>query len=74
MTNIFYSTIRISLLNNQRKYNGTTYYETKKPHLQRIHLLDEPQHNGIYEVEFTEAELKSSNTFCKGISQLIMRK
>lgn len=35
------------------------------PHVHRFHLLDIPQRNGTYEVEFTDIELKSSDTFCK---------
>lgn len=56
---------RISSDNNSRKYNGTTYVKTTDPHMQRLHLLDIPQRNGTYEVEFTDVELKSTEIFCK---------
>lgn len=56
---------RISSDNNSRKYNGTTYIETNDLHVQRINLLDIPQRNGTYEVEFSDVELKSTDTFCK---------
>lgn len=65
---------RISSDNNSRKFSGTTQYTIDDPHLQRIHLLDTPQHDGLYEVKFTKFELISSGTFCKGISNVIERK
>lgn len=65
---------RVASDNNSRKFNGTTELTTTDPHLQRIHLLDKPQHDGLYEVKFTKSELISSGTFCKGISNVIERK
>lgn len=61
---------RISSDNNSRKYNGTTYIETNDPHVQRIKLSDIPQRNGTYEVEFTDVELKSTETFCKATNTI----
>lgn len=63
--------IRILSDNNSRKYNGTTSYDVDDPMVQRIHLLDMPQLDGQYEVDFTDVELQSSETFCKGISKVI---
>lgn len=64
MKNFIY-VFRILSDNNSRKYNGTTYIETNDPHVQRINLLDIPQRNGTYEVEFSDVELKSTELFCK---------
>lgn len=55
---------RILSDNNSRMYNGTTM-TTNDPHFQRIHLVDIPQRDGTYEVEFTDIELNSNDTFCK---------
>ncbi|XP_055316904.1 uncharacterized protein LOC129576220 [Sitodiplosis mosellana] len=60
----------ISARNNSRKYNGTTYIESNDPHVQRIAASD-GGFKGLYEVNFTDDELSSTDTFCKGISKLI---
>lgn len=39
--------------------------ETTDPHVQRLQLLDIPQRDGTYEVEFSDVELKSTEIFCK---------
>lgn len=65
---------RISSKNNSRKYNGTTYYESKYDDEfgQLIHIDDWPQRDSIHQVIFTTHELHLSNeTFCKGISKTI---
>lgn len=38
-----------------------------EPHFQRFELDDRPQRYGLYQVEFTDEELKSQDQFCKGI-------
>lgn len=48
-----------------------TYYEIDDPHVQRIHIADGKQRNGVYEVHFTDTELTSHDMFCKGISTTI---
>lgn len=62
---------RISATNNLRRYNGTTFYASNDPHVQRIHLNDGPQRNDTYEVNFTDDEIDSNDTFCKGISKIL---
>lgn len=44
------------------------------PHVQRIHLEDEPQLNAVYEVRFSDDEINSNNIFFKGISKHISGK
>lgn len=44
------------------------------PHVQRIHLDDGYQRNDVYEVIFTDEELNSNATFCRGISRIISGK
>lgn len=66
-----YLAYRISSTNNSRRFNGTTYYEVDDPHVQRIHVEDGNQLDGVYRVKFTDDELNSLNAFCKGISDTI---
>lgn len=62
---------RISSDNNSRKYNGTTFIEDAgSPSVQRFTLDDGSRHS-IYEVVFTGHELRSDQTFCRGISKII---
>lgn len=61
----------ISATNNSRRYNGTTFYESNDPHVQRIHLDDGSQRNDTYEINFTDEEVNSNDTFCKGISKIL---
>lgn len=42
--------------------------------MQRVPLSDWPQREAAYEVEFTDDELHSNETFCKGISKTISGK
>lgn len=69
---------RISSENNSRTLNDTTSYKGKEesgsPLEQRIALVDYPYCDGVYEVKFTEKELQSDETFCKGVSSVISRK
>ncbi|XP_055301979.1 uncharacterized protein LOC129568316 [Sitodiplosis mosellana] len=55
----------ISATNNSRRYNGTTFYESNDPYVQRIHLDDGTQRNDTYEMNFTDDEINSNDTFCK---------
>lgn len=66
-----YLAYRFSSTNNSRRFNGTTFYEVDDPHVQRIHLEDGNQLDGVYLVKFTDDELGSLNAFCKGISDII---
>lgn len=45
--------------------------ETDNPHVQRIHLDDDPQLDAVYEVNFSDNEINSNKTFCKSISKHI---
>lgn len=66
---------RISSENNSRTLNDTTKYnEVNDPHEQQIALVDFPYCDGVYEVKFSDAELQSNTTFCKGISTVLSRK
>lgn len=62
---------RISSKNNSRKYKGESKQNTNDPHLHTIQFDAFPIHKSQYEVKFTENELQSSETFCKGISKII---
>ena len=44
------------------------------PHVQRIHLNDDPQLNAVYEVHFSDDEINSNKIFFKGISKHISGK
>lgn len=44
------------------------------PHVQRIHLNDSPQIDAVYEVNFSDDEIKSNKIFYKGISKHISGK
>lgn len=60
--------IRISSLNNRRKYNGTTYQEDGDPdYVERIHIGDKYT-NSYYEVQFTVKQLSEAQ-FCRGITK-----
>lgn len=62
---------RISSDNNSRKYNGTTYIEDAEiPSVQRLNLND-GRIQYVYEVEFSDDELQSNETFCRGIFKLV---
>lgn len=61
----------ISATNNSRKFNGTTLNEMNDPNVQRIHLDDSNQFKAVYEVNFSNNEINSNETFCKGISKTI---
>lgn len=66
---------RISSENNSRTLSDTTQYnEMNDPHEQRIAVVDFPHCDGVYEVNFTDNELDSNETFCKGIKTVISRK
>lgn len=67
----FISQLRVQSENDLRTYNGTTYYEMNLPFTQRIHILDHPQLDGVFEINLTESELHSNETFCKSISHFI---
>lgn len=41
------------------------------PHVQRIDLNDGNQLKGMYQVDFSDAEVNSNETFCKGISKIL---
>lgn len=58
-------------MNNSRKFNGTTVYETDDPHVQRIDLDDGNQLHAKYQVDFSDAEINSNATFCRGISKIL---
>lgn len=55
-------------------YTNTTVSEMNDPHIQRLYLNDWPQRDAVYEIEFTDDELQSNRTFCKGVSKLITGK
>ncbi|XP_055301983.1 uncharacterized protein LOC129568320 [Sitodiplosis mosellana] len=61
----------IDATNNSRKYNGTTYIKADDPQVQHIRISDWPQRRGEYEVGFSNQELDSQSTFCKGISRTV---
>lgn len=63
----------IPSLNNSRKYNGITFYESDDPHVQRI-KLDDTNQFGLYEINFTDDEIHSNETFCRGITKKISGK
>lgn len=44
------------------------------PHEQKIAVVDFPYCDGVYEVNFTDDELESNETFCKGIRNVLSRK
>ena len=44
------------------------------PHVQRIHLNDDPQLNAVYEVHFSDDEINLNRIFFKGISKHISGK
>lgn len=68
----------VSSDNNSRTLNDTTSYEGKDesgdPLEQRVAIVDYPYCDGVYEGKFTENELQSDETFCKGVSSVISRK
>lgn len=67
--------ISISSDNNSRTLSDKTQYNEKNdPHEQQIAVVDFPHCDGVYEVDFTDDELESNETFCKGIKTLISRK
>lgn len=62
---------RITSNNNSRMYNGTTENELNDPHAQIVRLMDPYRIKGVYKMQFTDSELSSVETFCKGISGII---
>lgn len=62
--------LRINSTNTARRYCGETYFEDS-PLTQRIHLKDPPQSDILLEIDFTEHEFQSNDTFCRGYSELI---
>lgn len=68
---IFPFLTRISSKNNSRKEISITKNETNDPHVQQVTLLDDLRYYGVYEVMFTDEELHSNGTFCKGISKIV---
>ncbi|XP_055304793.1 uncharacterized protein LOC129569698 [Sitodiplosis mosellana] len=61
----------ISSRNNSRKEKSITKNETFEPNVQHVTLLDDLRYYGVYEVRFTDEELHSNATFCKGISKIV---
>lgn len=65
---------RISSDNNSRTLSDKTLYnEMNDPHEQKIAVVDFPYCDGVYEVNFTDDELESNETFCKGIRSVLSR-
>lgn len=64
---------RISSLNNGKKYVGVTYIEEEDADLsQRIRLTYQGEY--VIRIDFTSEEIKSTDTFCRSISEIISRK
>lgn len=66
---------RIKATNVPRIVNGETYYEANQtdPLIQRIIVPDVPT-NYIVEIELTEQEFNTWNTFCRKITKLVESK
>lgn len=65
---------RILSTNNSKKHVGITEYDIKStdPHVQVVHLAEPYRFIGVYKVKFTDNELISNETFCKGISDTVI--
>lgn len=63
---------RIKAKNIPRLVNGETYYEDNQmdPFIQRVIIPDLPS-NYVVEMEFTEKEFNTWDTFCRNITQFI---
>lgn len=69
------SIARIKTEDTEQEWNGETFHENSTaPHIQRIHLTDSWRDDYIVEIEFTEQEFNSTNTFCRGITNIVQSK